>query len=453
MFDEYLGLLFEKIKNFKYIKQVLAICSLVAVLFIVWSTFLSKGTLKVTTTGLDGQAVVTINKLVDGKVQTDPKAPVTKLIGREAEVKLKPGRYKVTSEVTSEQNRVDNVKLQSFKEVEIKARSTTNLELKVFKPESAGLNDLLIKPTNIGFVGNSIYMINSYGSLLYFDQSSRTSKSIKAGGIPLDQVVLVCGFGNGNAIAATSSGSLYKVQEAEASTITLDANEDEGFIDFGDVSTSLAATKNWLCDKDKLILIKGFQISDQFVVSAYDNLDPFNSTPTNIDINLEGDVWFYKKVDIDSFDHSGGPSDLSKKVVRISPDGTKKELEIEHYASQLSSGDHESFCYYYGRSIYCGNVNSGVSKEVFTLPDNLSISNIVMLDSKRLAYSYSNTAWVINLESGVSSQIYSSEYSILPYSINYDRVNKKLIFATQQESTGKQSLYRVPLLVIGDFAL
>jgi hypothetical protein len=444
MNDGTLSVVWDSIKNYKYLKHLVVLSAILISAWLIFILFFSKGTLQVTTENGEGAVRISVVKLKDGKIE-DGFKPIT-LEGRNVSKKLSPGNYKVSSALYENETEGAAKKAESFKEIKVSARKSTSLNLKVFDTKKANLGSSTVKPLLTGFNQDKLYLITEFGTVLLLNPADGTKQVVQYGSNALSGVIGYCGFNNGNAVIMDNKGAMYRATGSTAELLELPYQE--GTLEEIDFSVLINNTTGWVCTDDNLSFLRLYRISSSFDVSSIGFEDKLSDLVYgNVQTGNNDELIFYDQVDIDSFDEEGGPSDTEKDVTIFNKDGSSKEFDVRSFLSGIAGVQDGKFCFYYIRSINCVNFGSGSAEEVLKLPDNLSINNIAMLDSEKVIYSYNKSVWLLDLESGASSQIYESDHSIIPYSMVYDSSSNKLAFSAERGASDQvPTSYVTPLI-------
>lgn len=448
MIYDYLNIIFKKLKSQVWLKPALAVVTLLLTGFIIFTVFFSRGDLEVNTEGPEGDVTIYITDLKSVKDGSESKDIIIK--GRQAKTKLKPGDYKVTSTI-SPTNQVGDKKSSSssFKEVSIKSRSKTALNIKVGKSEVNSVQDLVDKPAIVNLIGNNLYSTSVYGVTKVYDLKNDTSTILRKEPAYLRGIVGVCNFDNGRTLAIDKEGIIYSLSGSVASIVDLSSYFEEEAPELT-YSSVINGTREFICQGDKVLISGVLEVSSSMVPTSLDS-DPYSKVGGyNVTSFSDGSLWFFDAVDEDSFDHESSSSKQpSKTIVRVDKDGSKKELDLGSYASTVSPYSENGFCFYYQKVIKCGDISTNKMGESFVLPESRLISNLVTIDPNRVAYSYANSAWVLNIESGISSQLYSSEYEIIPRTVSIEQSLGLVTFGAQK-ITSENSIYSAPIISYGD---
>jgi hypothetical protein len=150
-----------------------------------------------------------------------------------------------------------------------------------------------------------------------------------------------------------------------------------------------------------------------------------------------------------SFDHDSNTSESNfKKTIEYSgKDGISYDSDLGTYISQIAPLDSTKFCYFYKSTIGCGDVKDNTHKDIIKLEENREVTNLVSIDSNRVVYSLGSSVMLYSIDTEESSELYGSDYTVIPYTMEYDRDQDILVFGTQKVSYGKSS-YNLPIISI-----
>jgi len=443
----YLDLLIEKIREDRRLLYILVV--FISLLLFGWLIFnyLSQGVIDISVSGPEGESRIIVSKIDPaGKESSETIAK-----GTSAKVRVRSGNYKVAAEIQVPSGNTKK-SLSSFKEVSVKARTTSPVQIKIEQAKVLSTQDLKDKPAFMSLKGNWLYSTTVYGVTNIYNLGNSAYTTLRKEPAYLRNVVGLCNFSNGKSIAADKQSSLYKIEGSQASEISLDEIYGEETPEF-ETPTHVQGTKDFVCRSDGVTFLGFVNVSSSMIASSLSS-EPYDNLGDNyVTSQADESLWFFDAVNADSFDgETSSKPNFSKTLVKLSPDGTQKKTELSSYASGVSVYSSTGFCFYYQKDITCGDIETGQFKKPFKLPDNKLITNIEAVDSKRIAYSFGNRSWILNVENGQSTQLYTSDHDIIPGTMVIDRALGIISFGTQKISS-EDSSYLAPIIEYGEVGL
>lgn len=444
MFDELLTSLGNYFSNSKNTKKALAISAFLIIILILFTQFFLKGTLKLSSTGIDGQKSFFVSKIEDEPSDNkDPK----EYKGSSVSLRLSPGTYRVELVVTDQND--TNKQAKTFKYIEVKARKTKNDSLNAYRANLISIKDTTDKASFVGLNKDSIDLTTVYGVTSIYDIEGDSRETIRKEPSFLNRVVGFCRFDSGGALAINSKGEFFKVVGQTATPMEVAQYATFEQLDYleQEFYTGINGTSKVSCKSNEALIYGVIRVDDEFAVEFIES-DYNSERYRNLVIDDNNGTWFFDKVDTDSLDHDSSiDTELKKTVEYLDNVGNKKNMDIGGYASQIAPLNNSEFCYFYKTKISCANIEEKTQKEIVDLKENREITNLATIDQDRVIYSIGSSVYIHNVKSGESSELYSSEHTVIPYTLEYDNTNNILVFGTQRV-VGNKSSYNLPVIKV-----
>lgn len=446
MFNELSDLFTSYLTNNKNAKRVLVFSVLGVILFILFTQFFLKGTLKLSSDGADGDKVFLISKVEqDSKKQAKPKSYKQGSVS----LRLSAGKYRVELQVTDPT--ATNKVSKTFKYIDIKSRQTKSDTITAYSIDPISVKDTIDKAGYVSLQKDQVEVTSVYGVTSSYGLNDDSKQTIRKEPAFLNRVVGICRFENGKALALNSNGTFYRVDGYEATELDVAsyASSEELPLLEQNFYFNINRSANFICKQDSVLVYDAINISSDFLVT-FTNQKYNSDNYRNSYFAKDGGLWLFDKVDSDSFDHDSSVSEIAtfKKTIKyIDPSGDTYETDLKEYASDVVSFGGSNFCYFYKEHIKCGDIKDKSLQDVVKLEENKEISGIASIDSKKILYSMGDSVMLFNKETEESSELYGSTYTIIPYTLKYNPDNKLVVFGAQKIS-GSNSSYNLPVIKI-----